>query len=358
MEVDQSVERMIEIKLIQDDAEVIMSLMKSERDPIFSLAILPYYSLFVQSCQEYLGNIFLEEDYANQVKNIRNYIKAFDIGLAKSKRRVDDVDSEQDNKFSTMLRFGFMKSWNIHCNLGIYWTKDKHAVGNTQMYADFLGVENMNNDATKEKMQNLGYNMGSFVASIKAGFEQAVSPAIVDRALIGTTINYYCDLNTNRKNNFFIANDKDLSLYCLNLVCNMNFVRYILTPLFAGTNAWIFRIEYVVTYYTYKALCRLKNYCENNDDLVIDMDALSGAIHLDDDIFQSKFRNCMMHYGLQKQGVLSLDNIEKPLFGMIETCFDGMDFCIYQLKLREFETRMIKYLESYFNTEEITIQKL
>ena len=52
-------ERLISIRIIQEDAEVIYSLLKTERNSIFSMEIIPYYALFVQSCQEYMGENFL-----------------------------------------------------------------------------------------------------------------------------------------------------------------------------------------------------------------------------------------------------------------------------------------------------------
>ena len=51
-------ERLISICLIQEDAEAIYSLLKTERDSIFTLGVTPYYVLFVQSCQEYIGKNF------------------------------------------------------------------------------------------------------------------------------------------------------------------------------------------------------------------------------------------------------------------------------------------------------------
>lgn len=358
MEMNTDLEKAIEIKLIQEDAETVLSLMHTEHDPIFALAIVPYQALFVQSCQEYWEDSILDDDFSKQVKDIRNYIKAFDVGLSKSKKRLKIVDFQQNQEFSSMLRFAFMKSWNIHHNWGAYWTGDRHVIGNTQMYADFLKIKSLNNGVAREKVRDFGYKMGEYTASVKSVLEQITTPAKVERVKTGITIEYYYDLNTNKKNPFFIFKEKELSLLFLNLASNLNFVKFILRPLLTDTNAWLFRVEYVVTYYTYRALWRLKNYCDNNKNIVVDMTDLIAAIEMNTAIFQSKFRNCMMHYGIHNQGVVSIDNIEKPLFGMVETCFEGMGFSVYQSKLRDLEDRMIEYLEGYFNTDKIILQKL
>ena len=52
-------EKGITVRIIQEDMESIYSLMCTEKDSIFSMAILPYYALFVQACQEYMGEEYL-----------------------------------------------------------------------------------------------------------------------------------------------------------------------------------------------------------------------------------------------------------------------------------------------------------
>ena len=69
-------ERLISIRIMQEDAESIYSLLQTERDPIFAMEIIPYYALFVQSCQEYMGENLLPETMVKDLKDIRNHIKA------------------------------------------------------------------------------------------------------------------------------------------------------------------------------------------------------------------------------------------------------------------------------------------
>ena len=68
----ENLEKMITVHIMQEDAETIFSLMKTERDPIFAMEIIPYYALFIQSCQEYMGETFIEGTSAVKVKDIRN----------------------------------------------------------------------------------------------------------------------------------------------------------------------------------------------------------------------------------------------------------------------------------------------
>lgn len=351
-------EKLITVRLIQEDVESVSSLMTTERDAIFAMAIMPYYALFIQSCQEYMGETFIEGEVAKQIKDIRNYIKAFGEGFGKSKRRVNSVDANQDEQFRLQLRFDFMKNWNIHFNLGTYWTEDKHVIGNTQMYADFLGIDNMFNTENGKKMREIGYQMGSFVSSVREGLSKSMTIPEIGREKRNVFIDYFYDLNTNMNDVLFKDDTKTLNLFYLNLVSSMNFVKYILRPMFSVSNTWLFRIEYIVTYYTYRALQRLKNYCENNIDIEIDIEELSNLLNIEKGLFQSKFRNCMMHYNIETQGVLSLEYIEKPFYGIIETCFEGMDFQTFQSRLDGLSEAIIEYLEGHFNKEKIELQRL
>ena len=353
------IERLISVRIMQEDAEAIFSLMSTERDSVFAMEIIPYYALFVQSCQEYMGDNFLPEEIAMNIKDIRNHIKSYSDSFGKSKRKIASIDQEQDESFKSQLRFDFLKSWNIHLNLGTYWTEDHHIIGNTQQLAAFLDAKNLSDPHVGEKPYELGYQIGSFVSSVRSGLSASLEPPIVDRVASAITIKSYYDINTNKYNAFFVYNaSKELNLFYLHLLCNMNFVKHILRTLFPDGNTWVFRVEYVVTYYTFRALLRLKNYCENNADIVADTKEIDEILSKGNDLFQSRFRNCMMHYNLQDQGVLSIEHIEKPFFGIIETCFEGMDYQTYLSSLHKMSNRIILFLEKHFNCSSIELKQL
>lgn len=353
-----TLEYLISTRIIQEDAEAVYSLLASERNSIFSMEIIPYYALFVQSCQEFMGENFLPESTATEIKDIRNHIKIYAESYGKTKKRIMAVDDLQNEDFKSQLRFQFLKNWNIHLNLGTYWTEDHHIIGNTQQLADFLGIKSLNNNAGKRQYE-LGYQIGSFVASVRGGFSKSLGLPEIQRNNKSVTIKHYFDLNTNRRNTLFNDNSsKELNLLFLHLLCNMNFIKYILRGLFAEGNTWIFRVEYIVTYYTLRALQRLKNYCENNSDTAVDRTYIEKLLVIGDSMFQSKFRNCMMHYNLEGQGVLSSQYIEQPFYGMVETCFNGMDYYTYLEKIRELSDEIIAVLENRFDFSKIILQEL
>ena len=343
---------------MQEDAEAIYSLMKTERDSIFAMGIIPYYVLFVQSCQEYMGENFLPESMETDFKDIRNHIKAYAERFGKSQRRVLSVDDTQNEDFKKQLRFEFLKTMNIHLNLGSYWTDTGHIIGNTQQLADFLSVSSMFDPEVKEKFFRIGRQIGSFVASVRDGFSNSDEYPLVERKQSGIKINYYYDINTNKSNELLSPSmPKELNLFFLHLLCNMNFVKHILRPLFVDGNTWIFRIEYIVSYYTLRALERYKNYCENNCYTFVDMKGIVDILACGEKLFQTKLRNCMMHYNLENAGVITSENTDKPFYGIIESCFDGMSYQDYTVSLNNLSNMIIGFLENQFDFANVSLKK-
>ena len=352
-------ERLISIRIIKEDVESIYSLIQTERNSIFSMEIIPYFALFIQSCQEYMGEDCLPDSISKELKDIRNYIKKYAEGFGKSKKRVISVDSEQDRDYKEQLKYDFLKKMNIHLNLGTYWTDNRHVVGNTQQLADFLSVESMFDNALREKLYQLSYHISSFVVSTRDGLADFLSYPIIERERQSISINYYCDINTNKENVLFLKTQKkEISLFYLHLLCNMDFVKYILRPLFRDGNIWVFRVEYIVSYYTLRALERLKNYTENNNDITADTKAICDILKQGRLLFTTKLRNCMMHYNLENAGVISRENIDKPFYGIIENCFDGKSYQEYLIELHGLSDTLIDFLNDQFDFSYVKLKRL
>lgn len=352
-------ERLISIRIMQEDSESIYSLLQTEKDSVFSMEIIPYYALFIQSCREYMGENFLPEAIAKDLKDIRNHIKIYADGFTKSQKRVTAVDDVQNRDYKAQLRFEFLKKLNIHLNLGTYWTDERQIIGNTQQLADFLAVESMFDPKLKKKYYQMGEHIGSFVASVRDSLADALSYPIVEREYITTSVNYYYDINTNKNNSLLPkGQSKQINLFYLHLLCNMNFVKYMLRPLFKDDNIWTFRVEYIVSYYTLRALERLKNYCENNKDITIDTKEINNILNKGELLFVTKLRNCMMHYNLENAGVITIENIYKPFYGIIENCFDGMGYQEYLIELHGLSDMIIKFLNNQFDFSNVTLKNL
>lgn len=356
--IDPDIEKAIEAIIIMSDAESALSFIKTEKDPIVLMSVIPYMVLFVKECQNTIGDIPIHENFLKLINNIRNYIKVFSEGFGKTKKRVSKIDRIQDAEFCSLLRFKFMRTWNVHYNIGTYWTDDKHVIGNTHMYADFLGIDNIKDDNTGIRLKEFCSQISGFIYSIEAEIGKFITIPAVERKECNIKVKYYCDLNTNKINKFFIVPSKELFLLYLNLLCNINYLIYILIPMFDESNMWVFRVEYVVTYYVYTALKNVENHIDNNDDIALDGTKLNTVLKEGSGLFNSDFRNCMMHYGLHNRNVLFAENIDKPMFGMVANCFEDEDFEKYREKLKSLENSIATYLEGYFNRDAIRLREL
>ena len=247
----------------------------------------------------------------------------------------------------------------IHLNLGTYWTEEKQIIGNTQQLANFLSVESMFDPKIKEKNYQMGYHIGLFVTSFRNELANSSSFPIIERERKSISINYYCDINTNKTNNLLLKGQKkEINLFYLHLLCNMNFVKYILRPLFRDGNIWVFRVEYIVSYYTLRALERLKNYTENNENITIKSKEIHDILKLGELLFKTKVRNCMMHYNLENAGVISFENIDKPFYGIIENCFDGKSYQEYLIELHRLSNMIIDFLNNQFDFSNVKLISL
>lgn len=353
-----TVERLLTIRLIQEDAEAIYSLLKSERDPIISLCVIPYYALFVQSCEEYMKTNDFEDSTAKRIKDIRNNIKAYADRVGKMTRRIAAVDQKQDASFRDHLRFGFMKQWNIHYNLGTYWGQDKKIVGNTQMLNDVLGIDDMFAPGIEESQMNLAEQIASYISSIRSGLAENFSLPEVHRKNCAVQIPFYCDFNTNRKNRMIKKElPKEINLLFLHLLCSLNFVRYILSDMFYPENTWVFRIQYITTYYAFYALGKLNSRGSSDSDSGIDIFPLDSLLDEGKELFRSDFRNCMMHYDLQGHGVLTAENLNNPLFGLVESCFPDHSYKSYSMQLEIYRNKLCAYLEQYFDFSGVALKE-
>ena len=353
------IERFVSICLMKQDCDTIFSLLQTEHDPIFAMEVVPYYALFIQSCQEFIGQNLLIDTLTNELKDIRNHIKSYSDGFGRSKKKVLKIDNGQNSDYKEKLCFDFLKNYDIHYNFGSYWTEDKHIIGNTYQLAEFLSVKSMFDPNLNDRFYQVGYQIGSFVSSFREGLSENIKENEIERNKTSISIKYYYDINTNKQNCIFNRGlSKELNLFFINLLCNMNFVKHILNKLFVDGNTWLFRVEYIVTYYTFRSLERLKNYSDNNKDISIEMNEISTIIIQGKSMFNSKMRNCMMHYNLEGANVISLENIDNELHGIVESCFDGINYKEYLKKLHQYSDTVINYLENQFDFSEVRMEEL
>jgi hypothetical protein len=90
----------------------------------------------------------------------------------------------------------------------------------------------------------------------------------------------------------------------------------------------------------------------------VDTKEIVNILACGENLFQTKLRNCMMHYNLENAGVITAKNLDKPFYGIIENCFQGMSYPDYITLLHNLSNMIIEYLESRFDFSNVELKKL
>lgn len=373
---------------IKYDCETIYGLIKSlQRDGVTSFGVIPYFTLTAATILEMLSSkeIKVEIPYSARIKDIRMKLKIFEDRYSKSQKMLLAIDYLQNEIFKNRLTFSFMKNWNIHYNLGIYTNKDKIVVGNTQYnyyllqdnrflkqslndiaIAYEISPDNFNLDEhVNKECYQYAYTCSQFINSVRSELEDFDMPVTINSNK--NIVNfYYADYNTNRKSALLPQgeNGKATFLYLLHTLSTMNFLLYVLNDYEKDDYGWWLKINYIVYYYSIHKLTDLHEHFVQNKLMTQNISDYLNEINIKNAKFMnSTFRNCMMHSSLvDKSGntIISSSNLdrEKPLFGLVETCFDGMsykdlkDSVILEMK------RISNILSQWLETQSLCIKPL
>ena len=83
-------------------------------------------------------------------------------------------------------------------------------------------------------------------------------------------------------------------------------------------------------------------------------------------LFSPDFRNCMMHYSFRDTDGNSLINdveydIDKPFFGLIESCYNGISYDDFKIKidkkLKDISEILEEWLDIQMNDMEIEVMQ-
>ena len=370
------------------DCETIYSLISSlQKDGVTSFGIIPYISLTTASALEILGSdkdLFQESD-SLQIKDVRLKLKVFEDGYGKSKKMLLNIDYLQDQVFKNMLKFGFMKTWNVHHNLGIYTDANKRVVGNTQ-YNYYLLQDNRLlkrsidkvaeaystspdkfnlDEQTGRDCYEYAYKCGQIIGSIRSGLENFDAPVSI--ATKKCIVQYhYADYNTNVKSSLFPAGEegKATTLYLLHILSTINFLLYVLNSYEHDDYGWWLKVNYIAYHYAIHKLTDLQQYFVQNKLLTQDIMAYFDELKMENATYiNGTFRNCVMHSQLVGKDGISiiapayLDKA-KPLFGLVETCFNGMDYQKLKLLLVSETTKISNVLSRWLGIESLRVKPL
>lgn len=314
---------------IKNDSKTLKALVSAFSQPVVSLMSLPYIALFCSSVGEFINHsgiteVQLKNGSPLSISDVRNKLKLFSEKYGQLKNRILKADADQDDAFREKLRFKWLAPLNIHYNLGVFFTSDGKIIGNTQyVYHMFQDRKFSRNRLEGKAVQEFGEVLGTIIQSVCTGLSGFL-PEYKTEVFYKRFPIFYKDYNTNRSVNFFPSYEdgKEMSLRILHLVCSVNFIRYILGEIVPWENIWSLRVKYITVYYVYRSLERFQNRYPNEE--------IRTTLDCNRSIIDSSFRGCMMHYGFTNHGISIIKDeflgLDKALFGVVESCFDGMTY--------------------------------
>lgn len=332
---------MLSMMTIKNDCETILQLMLQYREPVIVLGLAPYYALFCKAIEEYYSanydaTLRIQNGSKFRIEDARATLKLFNERYGKTSNYVSALDKAQDEQFKRRLRYSFLKNINANYNLGIYFNGDKIPIGNTQYNSSlFQGKTPSSQELNKEELIEFGKSISTVVASVSKGLE-AVFPYIQPKVIPHEVKIYYLDLNTDRHKLFSFEKEvpKAVSLLLLHVLCITNFVLFFVDNVLAN-NTWKFRVQYIAMYYAQHRIKQMEER-ETNEQLKRILSQCLSALH---PVFSSEFRSCMMHYSFINKGdyLISDQYLDwrLPLFGLVESCFDGKKYESVQAEVRE-----------------------
>lgn len=370
------------------DCETVYSLIKSlQHDGITSFGIIPYVTLTVSAVLETFSLESPEFKLSNSIsiKDVRLKLKIFEDGYSKSKKMLLNIDYLQDQIFKNRLRYNSMRKWNLNFNLGIYTDEYKHVVGNTQ-YNYYILQDNRflkqsinkvaeayanspDNFDLNEQLGNecykYAYKCGQIITSARSALKNFDVPVSV--MTNSNFVNYYyADYNTNKKSSIFPTGEdgKATILYLLHILSTINFLLYVLNYYEKDDYGWWLKINYVTYYYTIQKLKDLQQHLIQNKLITKDFIKYFNEIKIDNNPYINViFRNYIMHSKLiDRNGnfIIKLTDLDrrKPLFGLVETCFNGMSYKDLKLSIISEMVHISNILTKWLNIESLQIKPI
>lgn len=371
-------EKDLSMRQIALDCRTIIDMTNTLKDnPIMAVEFTPFLSLFCNEAlnyfEKYRIKLVLPQNRSFSLEDIRLKTKLFEDKYGKAKKMILNCDYFQDFIFRHKLRYKFMRSWNIHFNIGIFFDSEMNIVGNSQyayyiyqdskllkkkiQEAEMTHKDNLHYELLPQESYDYGYYCGQVVTQI-----DNVCPAIANVKIESNRMSpvlYYKDYNTNKHFAAIYSDDegKTLFLYILHILCFVNAAIKLFKLIEKEDHGWWLRLYYITYHYSYKRLEDIKNHINNKKINNQKVNELISILKMSDDILlNTEFRNCMMHYDFYDKNNRFLispsyidDNI--PLFGLIESCYNGLKYEELKLQILEKLDNISKVLSAWFELD-------
>lgn len=386
----QDIKNAIEVKVdyyslrqIIYDCQTIAGLVPFIRANNFlALGINPYLTLAAYDVMEILFKDVKDQiPYSHDIEDVRMKLKFFEDGYSKSKNMIQNIDCLQDEIFKNMITMPSLRDLNIHSNISIYTNIEKKVIGNTQYFYYLLrdnrllknDLKDVINEYTskpddfsfnkevEDKCREYAFTCTRIIKNACEWFVNIIPPIEVKSKANNIDL-YSLDCNTNC--DFFsdVKTDKEMKLYLLHLLSTINFLLYVLNGYEQDDYGWWLKINYITYYYSIHRLTNLQNHYIQNKLLTPEISSFFDELNLNNAPNMSvEFRNYTMHskFGV-KNGQYTIPNSyldeTKPLFGFVETCFDGRNYNEVKSSVMKELHRLSDIIAKWLDTQSLNIK--
>ncbi|HZH87846.1 MAG TPA: hypothetical protein VFD78_01575 [Chitinophagaceae bacterium] len=354
--------------IIKRDADILKMLSLKIRDPIFSISLIPFYSLFCNEVEIYFSKnnqpLNLKEYNSSKFsfKDIRQKAKFFDYKSAqKTFEMLRQIDNLNNTYFINRMRYPENGRWNVHDNIGIFFDEQGNVISNSHYGFYIFQNKKLLSKALKfdpELLQNEVKEFAKFVGSVIGSLTKGFSTVsdFIPCAIEPDIPTFFCkDFNTNRMryNRDDRHSEKLIRLFLLHILCGINFALYGLKKAITHDPGWLLRVEYVTYYHATKELRKL---ITNSSNSVAQSEILKEITLEEDKYYDSDFRGCMMHYGLWSRSSKSYleekyCDYSLPLCGLVESMFEGISYWNFQNIIEERLLAMSHSISRYLDLD-------
>ncbi|MPM70155.1 hypothetical protein SDC9_117108 [bioreactor metagenome] len=372
----------LEITQTKHDFETVFQLIPfSSAYPELSFGFIPYFAASTISVIELLqknkliscSNDFVQID-ERRLKNIRAKIKVFDAHCSTSMRILGNIDYIQDQIFKESNNFRYLSRGEQHTNLGIYFDEENRVIGNTHYWYYVMQDSRIVKKSleTIKKLYRDYPEQFSFEKNGKEAYSLAGDigqmVVIILKMLNGGTFKdapsvenfkpnvFYSDVNVDQRelfsNNTTVG--KPIFIFVLHILTSINFVLYVVNACEKGDIGWWLKINYMAYYYCISRLRDLEKLCSRNGVADRDLSELLREVSLEaENLIKQDFRNCLMHASFSKDGKFLIADkyFDKctPLFGLVETFFDGTSYYDFKREIMYRLTRISRILSKWLD---------
>ena len=349
------------LQMCYDSNELISLMRNLKHDSISSIFLVPYYSLFCIESLSILSNYGIDITSSfncpyNQ-KTIRAKLKCFEEKYNKSINIVRNCDFIQDYIFKNKLKCTLPKKLNMYYNIGIFIYNNK-IIGNSQysyyIFQDSkalkkskLSLNDLQFELIPSELKEYGAYCGNIISKINIITNEVfkLKPNFDNNSLKPNIC--FKDLNTNK---IFKKETKTEYLYLLHILSNINYVYYVL-KLYEEDNGWWIKLYYITYYYSLRRILNLTSYLKNNNIKLDKIEILEDLYDNTNKYINPDFRSCVMHYDFYNHINKKYFDVNKPLFGLIESSFNGINYDNFKNEILTFIKQISDTLEKYLNID-------